>query len=79
VEAPASWQLTIGHTLPADTPIQAVTLDGAPVDYELVNTIRGREVRIETSTAAPHTLTVMTAESDKLLTLEPERARVLVQ
>lgn len=79
VEAPASWQLTIGHAVPAGTPIQAVTLDGAPVDYELVDTIRGREVRIQTSTTAPHTLTVMTAESDALLTHEPERARVLVQ
>jgi hypothetical protein len=78
VEAPPGWQLTIGHTLPAGTPVQAVTLDGAPVDYEIVDTIRGREVRIDTTTAAPHTLIVIPADNDSMVTLEPERSRVLV-
>jgi hypothetical protein len=79
VEAPAGWRLTIGHTLPAGTPVHAVTLDGAPTDYQVVETIRGREVRIETTTAAPHTLKVLTAEGDSVLTLDPQRARVRVQ
>jgi hypothetical protein len=79
VEAPAGWRLIIGHTLPADTPIQAVTLDGALADYQVVDTIRGREVRIETATEAAHTLVVRTADSDNLVTLESARSTVLVQ
>jgi hypothetical protein len=58
VEAPAGLRLTIGHTLPAGLEIEAATLDGAPTAYEVVETIRGREVRVETSTGTVHMLAV---------------------
>jgi hypothetical protein len=58
VEVPAGLQLTIGHTLPAGLEVEAVTLDSAPAAYEVVETIRGREVRVETSIGAVHILAV---------------------
>ncbi len=61
VEAPAGLRLTIGHTLPAGLEVEAVTLDGAPAAYEVVETIRGREVRVETSTGVVHMLAVTTS------------------
>jgi hypothetical protein len=60
VEAPAGLRLTIGHTLPAGLEVAAVTLDGAPTAYEVVETIRGREVRVETATGTVHMLAVTT-------------------
>ena len=53
--------LTIGHTLPADAEVRSVTLDGQPVeDYEEVKTTRGLEIRVESDTAQPHNLVVIT-------------------
>jgi hypothetical protein len=63
VETSVAGELTIGHTLPADAVVQSVTLDGEQVaveGYEVVDTTRGREVRIETSTGGPHELVVTT-------------------
>ena len=63
VETSVAGELTIGHTLPADAVVQSVTLDGEQVaveDYDVVDTTRGREVRIETSTGGPHELVVTT-------------------
>jgi glycogen debranching enzyme len=60
-ESPAGWNLTIGHTLPAGTGVQSVTLDGQPVNYQTVDTTRGREVRVETSTGGLHELVVTTS------------------
>jgi glycogen debranching enzyme len=60
VSASTSWNLTIGHTLPAGAAVQSVTLDGQPVSYQTVDTTRGREVQVQTNTGAPHTLVVTT-------------------
>jgi glycogen debranching enzyme len=60
-ESPAGWNLTIGHTLPAGAGVQSVTLDGQPVNYQTVDTTRGREVRVETSTGGLHELVVTTS------------------
>jgi hypothetical protein len=60
VSPSTGWNLTIGHTLPAGTAVQSVTLDGQPVDYRTVDTTRGREVRVDTSTNQRHTLVVTT-------------------
>jgi hypothetical protein len=79
VEAPGDLRLTIGHTLPAGLAVEAVTLDDAQVEYEIIETIRGREVRVQTMGGTPHTLVVTTADSDNVLILEPEQARVLGQ
>ena len=58
VDAPAGWTLTIGHTLPAGTPVAGVVLDDVPVDYAIHDTIRGREVRVETTSGTPRRLIV---------------------
>jgi glycogen debranching enzyme len=60
VSASTSWNLTIGHTLPAGAAVQSVTLDGQPVSYQTVDTTRGREVRVQTNTNQRHTLEVIT-------------------
>jgi hypothetical protein len=58
--APAGWTLTIGHTLPAGVTVKTVKLDGNPVEYTVVDTTRGREVRVATTTDQSHTLEVTT-------------------
>ncbi|MBA2392407.1 MAG: glycogen debranching protein, partial [Ktedonobacteraceae bacterium] len=58
VAAPPGWQLTIGHTLLAGSDIATVTLDDAAVEYEVIETPRGHEVRVTTDTATFRTLTV---------------------
>jgi hypothetical protein len=60
VSASTRWTLTIGHTLPAGATVQSVTLDGQPISYQTVDTTRGREVHVQTSTDRSHTLVVTT-------------------
>jgi hypothetical protein len=60
VSAPAGWTLTIGHTLPADATVKSVILDGRSTSHDVVDTTRGREVHVKTSTGTSHTLTVTT-------------------
>jgi glycogen debranching enzyme len=60
VSASTRWTLTIGHTLPAGAAVQSVTLDGQPVNYQTVDTTRGREVRVQSSTNRSHILVVTT-------------------
>ena len=60
VSAPAGWTLTIGQTLPTGATVKSVTLDGEPTTYDVVDTTRGREVHVKTSTGASHTLSVAT-------------------
>jgi hypothetical protein len=60
VEGPEGLDLTIGVTLPADTEVERVRLDGDQADFEVVDTARGREVRVSTTTSCRHTLEVKT-------------------
>jgi glycogen debranching enzyme len=60
VSAPTGWTLTIGHTLPAGATVKSVSLDGKSTTYDVVDTTRGREVHVKTSTGTSHTLTVTT-------------------
>ena len=60
VSAPSGWKLTIGHTLPAGDTVESVTLDGRRARYDVVDTTRGREVRVQTTTDQRHTLVVTT-------------------
>ena len=60
VTATEGLALILGHTLPRDAEVAAVELDGAPVDYEIVDSTRGREVRVETASGGTHTLVVTT-------------------
>jgi hypothetical protein len=58
VSAPAGWTLIIGYTLPTDAEVEAVMLDDAEIAYEIVDSPRGREVQVKTTTDTPHTLVV---------------------
>jgi glycogen debranching enzyme len=58
VEAPKGLDLTIGHTLPADAEVERVRLDGEEVEFDVVDTTRGREVRVTTTTSCGHKLEV---------------------
>ncbi len=55
------WSLTIGHTVREDEAIESVTLDGTPVLYDEVDTTRGREVQVKTTTESDRTLVVTTS------------------
>ncbi|HEU4411740.1 MAG TPA: hypothetical protein VFS43_41235 [Polyangiaceae bacterium] len=58
VTAPAGLALTIGATIPPGATVKAVTLDGAPATPAVVDTPRGREVRVETQAGPTRTLVV---------------------
>ncbi len=62
VDSPTSLALTIGHTLPAGATVGSVTLDGSPAHYDVVDTTRGREVRVDT-TGGTHRLVVTTGSA----------------
>ncbi len=52
--------LTIGHVLPAGAKVRTVRLDGAPVEWRIVSTARGRELVTDTS-AGGHVLVIRLA------------------
>jgi hypothetical protein len=52
--------LTIGHTVDRAATVSSVTLNGDPVDYEVRNTNRGREVLVEATEGATNELVVTT-------------------
>ena len=58
ISAPAGWTLIIGYTLPTDSEAAAVMLDDAEIAYEIVDSPRGREIQVITTTDTPHTLVV---------------------
>jgi glycogen debranching enzyme len=61
VTALAGLTLVIGHVIPPDEEITSVQLDGAPVeDYEVIDSTRGQEVHVRTTTGGEHTLVVTT-------------------
>jgi glycogen debranching enzyme len=49
-------KLTMGYTLPFDADTVSVFLDGAETSYEIVDTIRGREIWIVTNSDVRHEL-----------------------
>lgn len=59
-QAPPGWKLILSHVLPQGAEVQAVTLDGKQVDYDVKNTKRGQEVTVQTSTGSQHTLVIHT-------------------
>jgi len=58
VSAPAGLGLTLGHTLPVGATVESVLLDGAAIEGQVVDSPRGREVRVGTSLDAPCTLDI---------------------
>jgi len=59
-KAPRGLELTLGHVLPSDANPVSVTLDGAETEYRLVETARGRELRVEGGAGGSHELVVTT-------------------
>jgi Mannosylglycerate hydrolase MGH1-like glycoside hydrolase domain len=59
--APAGWELTLGHVVPAGAQVASVTLDGVVVSAATRTTTRGKEVYVQATTGAPHTLVVTIA------------------
>jgi hypothetical protein len=60
ISAPAGWTLIIGHTLPTDAEVETVMLDDAEIAYESIDSPRGREIQVKTTTDTAHTLVVTT-------------------
>jgi glycogen debranching enzyme len=60
-DAPAGWELTLGHTVPAGATVVSVNLDGAAVPWSVNDTTRGREVYVTTTTGGSHTVVVTIA------------------
>jgi glycogen debranching enzyme len=58
ISAPTGWTLIIGHTLPMDAEIEVVLLDDTDIAYEIIDSPRGREIQVVTTTDIPHTLVV---------------------
>ena len=56
VEAPVGWRLTIGYTLPANTQVQSVRLNGSPASFQIVLTNRGEEIRVLTNSGGTQKL-----------------------
>ena len=53
--------LTVGHTLPLDTEVRSVTLNGEKVGRKINTTNRGKEVLVDAPTTGEQTLIVKTA------------------
>jgi hypothetical protein len=60
VEAPGGWCLTIGYTLPANTQVQSVRLNGSQASFQIVLTNRGEEIRVLTNSGGTQQLMVQT-------------------
>ena len=60
VKLPAGYRLEIGHTLPANTSIESVTLNGKAADYQVRSTHRGSEVVAHGFTAGTYRLVIQT-------------------
>jgi hypothetical protein len=60
VAAPTGWKLTIGHTLPANSQIQSVTLNGSPAAFQIVPTNRGEEIHVLTNSGGTQEVQIQT-------------------
>lgn len=58
VNLPQGWNLTIGYALPRASPVRSVTLNGAPAAFQVVDTNRGREIRVMTDSAGEQALQI---------------------
>ena len=60
VVAPIGWNLTIGYTLPANSQVQSVTLNGSSAAFQIFDTNRGREVHVQINSGGKQELRVQT-------------------
>lgn len=58
VDLPQSWNLTIGYALPAASQVSSVELTGTPAAFQIVDTNRGREIRVMTNSAGEQVLQI---------------------
>ncbi len=58
VEAPVGWCLTIGYTLPVQTQVKSVRLNGSPASFQIVLTNRGEEIRVLTNSGGTQELLI---------------------
>jgi len=60
VSAPAGWSLTLGYTLPAKTAVKSVRLNHSPAAFQIVNTNRGEEIRVQTNSGGTKEVRIQT-------------------
>ncbi|MGA8656386.1 MAG: hypothetical protein WB586_09570 [Chthoniobacterales bacterium] len=60
VAAPVGWKLTLGYTLPANTQVKSVTLNGSPASFQIVLTNRGEEVHVQTNSGDTQEVRIQT-------------------
>jgi hypothetical protein len=60
VSAPAGWSLTIGYTLPANTQVKSVRLNGSPAAFQIVSTNRGEEIHVQTNSGGTQEVRIQT-------------------
>jgi glycogen debranching enzyme len=60
VSAPVGWSLTIGYTLPSNTQVKSVTLNGSPAAFQIVATNRGEEIHVQTNSGGTQEVGIQT-------------------
>ena len=60
VTLPVGYRLEIGYTLPANTSIESVKLNGKATDYEVRSSHRGSEIVAQVFTAGSYRLVIQT-------------------
>ena len=60
VTAPAGWKLTIGYTLPANSQVKSVTLNGSPASFQIAPTNRGEEVKVQANSGGTQQVRIQT-------------------
>jgi hypothetical protein len=60
VTLPVGYRLEIGHTLPPNTSIESVKLNGKTADYEVRSSHRGSEIVAQVFTAGSWRLVIQT-------------------
>jgi len=60
VTLPVGYRLEIGHTLPANTSIESVKLNGKAAGYEVRSSHRGSEIVAQVFTAGSYRLVIQT-------------------
>jgi hypothetical protein len=60
VTAPAGWKLTIGYSLPANSQVKSVTLNGSPASFQIVPSNRGEEVQVQANSGGTQQVRIQT-------------------
>jgi hypothetical protein len=58
VTAPRDFSLTLGQVIPPGSHVESITLDGRSSAYSIVNTLRGSEIHVTTTTGTSRSLVV---------------------